>query len=339
MTTDPRHIATGHPIPTEHYADQPYIVRTDDGAWLCAVTTGSGEEGNPGQHVVSMRSTDRGRTWSDPVDVEPADGPEASYSVLLKSPTGRIFCFYNHNTDNLRRVKADTDNYPDGYCTRVDSLGYFVFKYSDDHGRSWSDRRFVVPVREFEIDRQNPYGGDVRFFWNVGRPFSHDGAGYIPLIKVGGFGRGFFTRNEGVLLKSETIFTEDDPEKIDFQTLPDGDIGLRTPEGGGPIAAEHSFSVLSDGSFYVVYRTIDGHPVEAYSRDGGHTWTDPQYKRYDDGRLMKHPRAANFAWRSSSGHFLYWYHNHGGTWYDDRNPVWLCGGIEADGPEGRIIRW
>jgi hypothetical protein len=25
--------------------------------------------------------------------------------------------------------------------------------------------------------------------------------------------------------------------------------------------------------------------------------------------------------------------------YEDRNPVWLCGGMEADSPEGRVIQW
>ncbi len=69
---DSRNIATGFNIPSEGYADQPYIVKTDDGAWLCAITTGTGHEGATGQHVVSMRSTDRGRTWEKPVDIEPA---------------------------------------------------------------------------------------------------------------------------------------------------------------------------------------------------------------------------------------------------------------------------
>ena len=82
-----RDITTGWEIPSENYCDQPYIVKTDDGAWLCAITTGHGCEGVRGQHVVSMRSTDMGRTWSKPVDVEPGDGPEASYAVLLKVPS------------------------------------------------------------------------------------------------------------------------------------------------------------------------------------------------------------------------------------------------------------
>ncbi|MFO8078999.1 MAG: hypothetical protein R6V07_01725 [Armatimonadota bacterium] len=37
---DERHISNGREIPGEGYADQPYIVQTDDGAWLRAMTTG-----------------------------------------------------------------------------------------------------------------------------------------------------------------------------------------------------------------------------------------------------------------------------------------------------------
>ncbi len=336
---DPRNIRTGLEIPTETYADQPYVVQTDDGAWLCVLTTGSGREGQQGQHVVSLRSTDRGKTWSEPVEVEPADGPEASYAVAFKVASGRIYVFYNHNTDNLRQVKADFLPYRGGYCTRVDTQGYFVFKYSDDHGRTWSRQRWPIPVREFEIDRENPYAGEVRFFWNVGKPFTSDGAAYVPLHKVGRFGYGFIGRSEGVVLKSANLFTEDDPNKLSWETLPDGDVGLRSPSGGGPIAEEQSFAVLSDGTFYCVYRTSDGHPACSSSRDGGHTWGTPQYARYADGRLIKHPRAANFVWKCRNGKYLYWFHNHGGRTFDDRNPAWLCGGVEADSPEGKVIRW
>ena len=129
---DSRHISNGWNISSEGYADQPYIVKTDDGAWLCVMTTGVGHEGKGGQHVVSMRSTDQGRTWEKIVPIEPADGPEASYAVLLKVPGGRIFAFYNHNTDRVPEVKREDK----GVYKRVDSLGHYVFKYSDDHGRS-----------------------------------------------------------------------------------------------------------------------------------------------------------------------------------------------------------
>ncbi len=350
QTVDPRHIVHGSVIPDEFYADQPYIVKTDDGAWLCVITTGPGAEGAGGQHVVSLRSTDRGKTWDKPVDIESVNGPEASYVVPLKTPSGRIYVFYNHNTDNIREVIADKPAYKDGLNRRVDSLGHFVFKYSDDHGRTWSRERYDIPQRDFEIDRNNPYQGRIKFFWTVGKAFTHKGAGYVPLHKVGGFGEGFFTSSEGVLLRSDNILTERDPRRIRWQTLPDGDKGIRAPAGGGPIAEEQSFAELSDGSLFCVFRTIDGHSAYTYSRNAGRTWEPSQYMRFVDGRLMKHPRAANFAWRASNGKFLYWFHNHGGRFirehprrrsiaYEDRNPVWLSGGIEADGPNGKIIRW
>jgi hypothetical protein len=342
---DPRNIQNGWEIPSEGYCDQPYVVVNDDGSWTCVMTTGRGREGQPGQHVVTFRSEDEGRTWSEKADLEPADGPEASYAVLLKAPSGRIFAFYNHNTDNVRKAKGFPPAFPDGWCRRVDSLGHFVFKYSDDGGRSWSDERYEIPQRKMEIDRENANGGELLLFWNVGRAFAHGGAAYVPLHKVDGFGHGFFTRSEGVLLRSDNLLTEPDPAKIRWETLPDGERGLRAPDGGGPIAEEQSFVVLSDGSFYSVYRTIDGSPGCAYSRDGGRTWSPPRYGTYADGRQVRHPRAATFAWRCSNGKYLYWFHNNGTTWYNNgehagnRNPVWLCGGVEADSPDGHVILW
>ncbi len=350
QVADPRNIVAGSVIPDEGYSEQPYMVKTNDGAWLCVVTTGPGQEGAGGQHIVTRRSTDQGKTWSEAVDVEPSNGPEASYAVVLKIPSGRVYVFYNHNTDNIRQVIGDKPAYRDGWVRRVDSLGHFVYKYSDDHGRTWSAKRYEIPQRDFEIDKRNAYQGKIKFFWTVGKAFLHKNAGYVPLHKVGGFGEGFFTSSEGVLLRSDNILTERDPEKLHWETLPDGDKGIRTPAGGGPVAEEHSFSELSDGSLFVVFRTIDGHAAYSYSRDDGRTWEAPEYMRYADGRLMKHPRAANFAWRCENGKFVYWFHNHGGRFilehprrrtiaYEERNPVWLVGGVEADSPKGKVIRW
>lgn len=347
---DERHIVNGAVIPDEFYADQPYVVKTGDGAWLVVMTTGKGAEGEGGQHVVTLRSRDRGASWEAPVDVEPASGPEASYAVLLRTPAGRIYVFYNHNTDNVRQVIGDKPAYADGVVKRVDSLGHFVFKYSDDEGRTWSRERYDIPQRDFEIDRRNPYEGKLKFFWNVGRPFTREGSAYVPLHKVGGFGEGFFTSSEGALLRSDNLLTERDPARIRWATLPEGEIGIRAPAGGGPIAEEQSFSVLSDGAIFCVFRTIDGHSAFTYSRDGGKSWDESQYMRFADGRLMKHPRAANFAWRCENGKYLYWFHNHGGRFiresprrrtiaYEDRNPVWLSGGVEVASPRGLVIRW
>ena len=340
MNGDWRNAENGFVIPTENYSDQPYIVRTDDGAWLCCVTTGSGSEGEYGQHVLTLRSTDRGKSWRDAVKVEPECPYENSYAVMLKAPSGRVFVFYNHNTDNVREALSSGGRRP---VKRVDSLGHFVFKYSDDGGRSWSKRRFDIPLRRFKCDLENVYGGKLCFFWNVGRAFIHEGEVYVTLNKLGD---ARFEHSEGVLLHSPDLMTVADPAQAAWETLPDGDLGLRTPEGGGDIAEEHNITILSDGSFYDTYRTMDGLTVEAVSRDRGHTWSAPRWMTRASGRFMKNPRAANFVWRCSNGKYLYWFHNHGGrsfidkrSMWGDRNPVWVCPGVEVGEPGERLIRW
>jgi hypothetical protein len=310
-----------------------------DGSWTVTMTTGAGHEGAAGQHVVSAVSSDRGRTWSELIDIEPADGPEASWVVPLLVPaSGRIYAFYTYNKDNQRTVLTE-----DGReLTRVDSLGSYAYRFSDDGGRSWSAERYEIPMRLFECDRNNPYGGDVRFFWGVGKPFIHDEAAYVVSCKVGSLGRGFFTQNEGVLFRSDNLLTEPDPNEHRWETLPEGEVGVRTPMGGGRIAGEFNATPMNDGSLYGTFRTVDGYAGRAISRDDGRSW-DVDWMRYRPGsRLVKNSRSANFVRRFSNGKYVYWYVFHGGDvlvrhldeaemGYAHRNPIWMCGGIEKGG--------
>ena len=337
---DRRNITTGWQIPKEGYVDQPYVVITNDGNWLCVLTTGAGVEGKPGQHIVATISSDHGRNWSPLIDIEPADGPEASWVMPLKTPYGRVYVFYTYNKDNLREVAGC--NSPSA-AKRVDTLGYYAFKYSDDHGRTWSRDRYYIPMRQMRIDRQNLYGGKVMFFWGVGKPVVDRGRAYFGFAKVGKWGNpGGMVESQGCFMRSDNVLTERDPAKVRWVLLPDGDEGLRAP--GGPVSDEANPVVLSDGSLYATYRTIDGYNCHAYSRDGGHTWTPPAYATYSpQGRRIKHSRAANFVKKFSNGKYLLWYHNHGGEaihagkWdpYANRNPAWIAGGIESSG----YIHW
>jgi hypothetical protein len=65
---DLRNIRNGLVILDERYCDQPYVVITSDGNWLCTLTTGTGLEGQGGQHVVSTISADHGKSWSPLVE-------------------------------------------------------------------------------------------------------------------------------------------------------------------------------------------------------------------------------------------------------------------------------
>jgi len=336
---DYRHIETGHAIPGEGYCDQPYIVINKDRSWTCVMTTGQGREGDTGQHVVSLISKDLGQTWVGPYDIEPGEGPEASWVMPLLVPdTGRIYAFYTYNKDNQREVKTVNG----GAFQRVDSLGVYAYRYSDDQGLTWSKERYEIPMRLFECDRENAYGGKVQFFWGVGKPFIHKEKAFVVASKVGGFGPGFFVQNEGVLFSSSNLLSESDPSKHLWQTLPDGEVGLRTPTGGGLVAGELNATPMNNDSLYCTYRTIDGWACHGISQDDGHTWDTDWMVYQPGGRRVKNPRSANFVRRFSNGKYLYWFCFNGGEElgkaenrleraYNNRNPIWMCGGVEVDG--------
>jgi len=334
---DRRNITTGSIIPDEGYSDQPYVVKTADGAWLCVLTTGKGVEGEGGQHVISTRSSDHGRTWSAPVDIEPASGPEASWAVPFRTPSGRVYVFYTYNSRNIRRVPGVAEP---AIAARVDTLGAFAFRYSDDGGRTWSPTRYEIPMRKIAADLDNNFGGATVFFWSVGKPLADGGSVYIPFAKVTRWGMpGVLVRSRGFLMRSGNLLTEADPSRFAWEMLPEGDEGLTAPKG--PISEETNLTTLSGGGLYAVYRTIDGYLAHAYSEDKGRTWTPPAYATYSPGgRPIKNPRAFSFVRRFSNGKYLLWYHNHGGEaahlrekwdYYADRNPAWVSGGVERNG--------
>jgi len=217
---DWRNIATGTTIPDEGYCDQPYVVITDDGNWLCVLTTGKGKEGGRDQHIVATISSDQGRTWSAPVDIEPPGPPEASWVMPLKMPSGRVYAFYTYNTPNLATWE--------GKPVRADTHGDIVMKHSDDHGHSWSAERYPLPNRRMAIDRSNFFGGDPLICWCVGKPIIAGDAVYFGGSKVG-HPRVDPGPTEGIFFMSPNILTESDPAKVLWRLLPEGDVGLKAP--------------------------------------------------------------------------------------------------------------
>jgi len=324
---DWRNIQTGLTIPDEGYCDQPYTVITRDGNWLCTMTTGAGLEGQGRQHIVAVISKDHGRTWEGPFDIEPADGPEASWAMPVVTNSGRVWAFYTYNGDDLKTWN--------GKKLRADTVGWYCAKYSDDNGQTWSEKRYRLPLPPAPVDATNTFGGKHQMFWGIGKPVTHNGVMWFAFSRVG---KHLVDNSEGWFFRSDNILSDPEPDQIDWQLLPDGDMGLKVPEAG-PVHAEQNLVVLSDGSLYCMYRTVTGHPFHAYSRDGGHTWTTPEPATYTpDGRPMKTPRACPRIWKTQNGNYLFWFHNHGrieNAGFLHRNPVWISGGVERDG----FIHW
>ena len=115
-------------IPGGAYCDQPYVVKTSDGDWLCVMTTAQGREGSATQTVVSLRSTDRGESWSTPVPLESPGGPEASYGVLLQVNFGPRLLF-------LQLQRAQPARGQDGDRGDVSACGFARRLCVPLHGR------------------------------------------------------------------------------------------------------------------------------------------------------------------------------------------------------------
>ena len=311
---DWRNIRTGREIPTVNYCDQPYAARLRNGHWLCTLTTGTGHEGAAGEFVGVTTSADCGRTWSELVPLEDPAGPESCYSLPFVTPYGRAYVFYNYNGDNFRGSQ------------RSDELGWFVFRYSDDDGRTWSDRH-RVPMRMTKCDRENSFSGEVQLFWCVSHAVATGGDFFIAYSKMRTYVQ---EDNEGWVFHSSNLLTERDPARIAWELLPEGDVGIRSDELGS-VQEEHNIVPLSDGSLYCMYRTATGHPAFSVSRDGARSWSHPEAARYAHGHPLKTPRACPMMWRCANGKFLFWYHNNGLPGWGGRNPVWVAGGTEQDG--------
>ena len=323
---DPRNFANGNRIPVEGYADQPRIVVTRDGTWVCVLTTGPGVEGAEGQHVAATFSEDKGKTWSPLIEVEPVDKERKSaYALALVTPQDRVYAFYNYNGDAIRTK-------PDGTPIRDDMQGWCCYRYSDDKGKTWS-KRYRLPMRLTAADRNNEWQGKLQMFWAIGTPAVFDGKVMFGFTKLGKY---ILQNGEGWFYRSDNILSESDPDKLDWQLLPDGDHGVRAPEFGS-VQEEFDVVHLEKDDWFCVNRTTLGHAACSYSRDGGHTWTKPDALRYrPGGRIVKQPRACAKIWQTRNGRYLLWFHNNGTTTYNNgmnagsRNIAWLSAGRLKD---------
>ncbi len=346
---DWRDLYNGRVIPSNNYAEQPYIVEMKNGNWLCTVTTGPGGENAGRQHVGFSISSDKGKTWSPLVYLEPAVvDPKTSWAIPFTTPSGRVYVFYNvsgvKNEDaaSIGLSKDQNEYAKSTACT-------YCFRYSDDYGKTWSKKRYRVPIRRGRIDHENdnPLPEPMHWGWCIDPP-SVDGEENVFFLytKFRGFNMFRYIDSEGWLVKSDNLLTEADPEKVRWTTYPEGGEGIYSPKyrgDGTEIQTEWNSEPLSkNGGIYAICRTKLGFALDTYSSDGGRTWSEPTPATYTPGgdRIMKTPRACPRVWRDSKGRYLFWFHNNNGATdsygarnpdHPLRNPVWVAGGIEKTG--------
>ena len=315
-TNDSRNIAQGIRIPHHGlYADQPLIVITPTGNWVCCLTVAPGGEGSRGQHVVAIRSTDGGKTWGDVIDIE-STAVGGNYVTPLLTPSGRIYAFYSPSARMEPPPKRD------------DVQGYFCYKYSDDEGQTWS-RRYWLPIRDsaWDLQREALRANKPMWCWAIAKPIIDGNDVFLPFSITDGIdGNG-----AGWIVHSNNILTERNPNNIHWDILPEGREGIRNP-AFAPTQEEHIILPMNEkDAFVCVYRTRLGFPAISYSRDRCRTWSLPEKMTYADGRMISHPRACPMIWKCENGKYLFWGHNNSSKSFGNRNPVWISGGIERNG--------
>lgn len=318
---DLRKVKEGISIYENGYIDQPYVVQLKDNTWFCVFTTGASSESRPGQHVAAITSKDHGKTWSTPVRLEPDTGAISSWAIPYLTAYGRIYTFYNYNGDYVASLNGKP-------IKQAGLLGWYCYKYSDDNGKTWSER-YRVPIRNTMVDNNNDYKGAVQLFWGIDKPLEVEHNVYFAISKLGRFPQGL---GEGWYIRSSNLATEKDPGKIKWELLPDGEYGIRNPSLGS-VQEEFNTVKLSNGNLYAMLRTEQGIVADTYSSDGGHSWRIPQAVKYTDGheQVLKNPRACPRIFKCKNGKYLFWFHNHGGKDFKGRNPVWISGGVEQNG--------
>jgi hypothetical protein len=271
---------------------------------------------------VSCLSEDQGKSWSIPVNIEDPHKESASWAMPYMTDYGRVYVFYTYNGDKIHQLGKQMN-------IREDMLGWYCYKYSDDEGKTWSDRyRIDVPAKA--VDLNNDWKGEVQIFWGIGKPIDFQEGMMLSFTKIGKY---MLEYSEGWLIKCRNINREKDPKKLIWELLPESDAGIKNAKLG-IINAEHNIVQLNNESLYCMHRTVAGYPAESYSADGGKSWTTPQPPVYENGIKLKNPRACPRIWKCKNGKYLFWYHNNGGWNFGVRNPAWISGGIEKN---GRII--
>ncbi|GAB3800346.1 hypothetical protein GCM10028819_25460 [Spirosoma humi] len=301
------------------YVDQPYTIVLPSGKWFSCPTVSPGGEGSDLEAVRCLFSTDQGKTWSSPAYLEQHSNLSNSYALPYLTTFNRLYVFYMYNGDNIRQLN--------GKKVRNDMLGWFCYRYSDDEGKSWSER-YRLPIRTTSIDLTNDWQGKVQMMWGTGKPVRTNSGMFFGFSKIGTY---LIDNTEGWFMNSPNIDHEKDPQKLIWNMLPKGDEGIKNPQMG-TINEEQNLVELSDGTLYCVYRTSKGYPAHALSKDQGQTWMLPTPITYKTGNQLRHPRACPRIWKCQNGKYLLWFHN---TSLDIRNPGWVTGGIEKDG----TIEW
>lgn len=306
-------------IITASYVDTPYLVAMP--GVLAAVVTQNltAGEGNAGQHVAILRSMDNGVTWGNAIEIEPVANPSSSWGLpYYDAANNRLYVFYTYNTTDVASING---------AARVDSVGVLAYRTSTDKGLTWSARtELAIPTTA--IDTNNVTNGAHKLFWMFDVPKFRNGFLYMGLSKIHSMS---FTI-------TQSFFARVAIPPVSIVLLPSGPNGVTALStfGATTICEEPTGLLHSDGLITMISRTDKGRLVEAWSTDGGASFSVDWAMQTDGSTYILNPRGPASVWELPDGRFFLWhYDNTGPLFTSPRNPVWYRFGSRS----GNRVRW
>jgi hypothetical protein len=267
--------------------------------------------------ILTARSGDGGKTWSEPATIDGADvdeGRSACWGVPVVTPSGRLYLFYNKRIE-----KADRGH---GWS------GALSCRVSDDGGDTWSDRAFL-PFRRTRLDNPDPEVPPTWIAWK-GAVRGPKGRVLIAFTRWASPKSEVPNANVGItsvycqceLMRIENLDEDPDPGDVAITWLP-REGGIRVPNEVNPkasFAQEPAVVPLPDGRLFLTTRTNRGELWYTVSEDGGATWrpTEP-LRYYDDGPAVRHPVSPAPVFPLDEGRYLLLFNNNDGYVFGARS--------------------
>ncbi len=197
------------------------------------------EAKQPGSPMYVRRSSDRGKTWSEPIQVWNSTYGQHAAIPHRRSGEARIYAI---------GTEPEKGSFTGGECAAI------AMRYSDDHGVTWSPPKVIEPDNAPEFRGMSAMRMDegANGTWLVG---SHAGT--------------WITDNK-VITNQYILCSRDQGDT--WTVMPDYPDGWQTPgfqrmDEGRPIH-------LGDNRWLFMARTPEGHLWTIRSEDGGRTWSE-----------------------------------------------------------------
>lgn len=298
---------------------------------MFALTCQATCEGAQDQHVTFFRSSDRGKTWSDPkVIAGPKtlndNVPIASWAFPMVSRSDRIYVIYDQYV-------------PGKVSTNRQHTGIMVGIFSDDNGETWS-KPGQIPMPRSCYDSPDTSIPPEWVVWQKPLRLAQGGKYLVGVSRhvAPEFHKRFRTVTQ--FIRFENIDKDPAPEKIKATWLLPNEKALSI----GVYCEEASIVKLPDGRLFALMRTGTGSPVWSVSSDDGENWTDPKKLLDKNGKPFLHPMSPCplYDWKgenAASGYYFCFIHNtfdfKSKSPWQKRGPLYLLAGryqANADQP-------